>query len=415
MTRQSIIYFAVAESPGRICKDARYLMRCQKDEEQLCGHGDIYMTYFCLFNQLELRLESRVDLTYASLLVQYQVMHGLTYLWLNETQSYADVTKVLTIIPITFEAEILASQLQSHRYTIKTFYRFILEIGIKVKLVEDVVNHYNTDGLTSVSIFDGPILVISSFLYEMDGFSYIGGFTITCQLDIMTSVAFIRGIIELIFQRRLQVILDVNLANIEDTYDISVDTMKRNTTFYYKYLRVRTAYNFVKLTFTNIRSFSGQSHSCEYGGFSVSDFWDGHFQVTGPYCTRHGTEPLVNDVNSFHSSNEFLTLIIYSYTFQMNVDISFQTTQCEGVTNICNVYCGRYVNYYNNKRYNSDENFVVLYARRTRFSCKVQLQILKQCVMVQRTWDERNAVCIVAIYPRLGVMHTIVQMQSNFK
>ena len=388
-------------------------MRCMKDEEQLCGHGDIYVTYFCLFNQLELRLESRVDLTYASLLVQYQVMHGLTYLWLNETHSHADPTQELTIMTIIFEAVFFASQLQSH--TVKTFYRFLLEIGIKVILAEDVHSQDNVEDLISVSIFDGPILVNSSFLYEMDGFRYVGGFTITCQVDIMNGVVLIRGKINLIFEKRLQVTLDVNLANIEDTYNLSVNTMNRDTTFYYKYLRVRTANSFVKITFTNIRWFSGQSHGCEYGGFSVSDFWDGHFQVIGPYCTRHGTEPLVNDVNSFHSSNEFLTLIIYSYTFQMDVDISFQTTQCEGVTNICNVYCGKYVKFYKDKQHNSDKNFVVLYKRKTRFSCRVQLQILKQCVMVQRTWDERNAVCIVAIYPRLGVMHTIVQMQSNFK
>ena len=390
-------------------------MRCLKDEEQLCGHGDIYMTYFCLFNQLELRLESRVDSTYASLLVKYQVMHGLTYLWLNEAHSHTEFTQVLTIIPIKFEAALVDNQLQSYRYTVKTFYRFLLEVGIKIIKLEDVKELYNAEDLISVSIFDGPILVNSSLLSEMDGFSYVGGYTITCQVDIFNGITYIRGILNLIYQRRLQETLDVNLANIKDTYKTSVNTMKRNSIFYYKYIRVRTAKHFVKLTFTKIRTLSGQSHSCEYGGFVVSDFWDAHLQVIGPYCTRHGTEPLVNDVNTFHSRNNFLTLIIYSYTFQIDVDISFQSTQCEGVTNICNVYCGNYVDFYTDKKFYSEKNFVVLYFERTQFTCRVQLQILKQCVMVQRTWDERNAVCIVIIYPRLGVMKTTVQMQNNFK
>ena len=387
-------------------------MRCLKDEEQLCGHGDIYMTYFCLFHELELRLESRVDSTYASLLVKYQVMHGLTYLWLNETHSHIDLKQVLTTVPIKFDAAISDNQLQSQRYTLKIYYRYLLEIRV---ILDEDINYNNVDDLIYVSIFDGPILVNSSFLYEMGGFSYVGGFTITCQVDIMHGVALIRGRIKLLFQRRLQEILDVNLANIKDTYKTSVNTMKRNSIFYYKYIRVRTANHFVKLTFTNIRTFSGQSHSCEYGGFVVSDFWDLHFQVIGPYCSRHGTEPLVNDVNVLHSRNNFLTLIIYSYTFQIDVDISFQSTQCEGVTNICNVYCGNYANFYNDKKYYIAKNFVVLYFERTQFTCRVQLQILKQCVMVQRTWDERNAVCIVVIYPRLGVMKTTVQMQNNFK
>ena len=389
-------------------------MRCLKDEEQLCGHGDIYMTYFCLFSHLELRLESLVDSTYASLLVKYQVMHGVTYLWLNETHSHIDLKQVLTLIPIKFEAAIPDNQLQSYRYTLKSYYGFLLEIGIKVILVEDI-NHNNVDDLIYVSIFDGPILVNSSFLYDMDRFSYVGGFTITCQVDIMNGVALIRGTIKLLFQRRLQEILDVNLTNIKDTYKTSVNTMKRNSIFYYKYIRVRTANHFVKLTFTNIRTFSGQSHSCEYGGFVVSDFWDAHLQVIGPYCSRHGTEPLVNDVNVFHSRNNFLTFIIYSYTFQMDVDISFQSTPCEGVTNICNVYCGNYFKYYTAKNYYSAKNFILVYRHKSRFTCRVQLQILKKCVMVQRTWDERNAVCIVVIYPRLGVMKTTVQMQNNFK
>ena len=387
-------------------------MRCLKDEEQLCGHGDIYMTYFCLFNQLELRLESRVDSTYASLLVKYQVMHGLTYLWLNETQSHVAFRQVLFIIPIQFDGAIYDNQLQSHRYTVNTFYRFLLEIGINVIYIDDI-SHKNADGLISVRIFDGPILVNSSFLYEMDGFSYVGGFTITCQVDIINVIILKRCGIKLIFQRRLQETLDVNLANIEDTYKTSVNTIKRNSIFYYKYIRVRTANHFVKLTFTNIRTFSGQSYSCEYGGFVVSDFPNIHVQVIGPYCSRHGTEPLVNDVNTFHSRNNFLTLIIYSYTFHIDVDISFQYTQCEGVTNICNVYCGKHADLYNDNKFHSAKNFVVYYERK-RFRCKVHLQIRKQCVMVQRTWDERNAVCIVVIYPRLGVMKTTVQMQNNF-
>ena len=381
-------------------------MRCQEEEEQICGHGDIYMTYFCLFNQLELRLESRVNSTYASLLVKYQVLHGLTRLLLEETHSQFDFTEKLNRIPLTFRSLDFSHLLQSYRYTIKTFYRYILEIGL---FISEPLN----DDIVFVNIFDGPILVNSSLLHEMHGFRYVGGFTITCQVDIINSTFVIGDRMAIVFQMITQDITDVNLVNPGDTYNTSINTMQRNKTLYYKYIRVKTASPFVKLTFTKIRTFAGQSYGCEYGGFVVSDFWNLHMQVLGPYCTQHGTEPLVNDVTTFYSRNPFLTLIIYSYTFQIDVDISFQSTPCEGVTNPCNLFCGNYSKYHQDK--STPVNYVLLSAHDTRFSCRIQLQIVKGCLKVQRISDNRNAVCITVIHVRLGVLQTILQMQNNFR
>ena len=381
-------------------------MRCQEEEEQICGHGDIYMTYFCLFNQLELRLESRINSTYASLLVKYQVLHGLTRLLLEETHSQFIYPQKFHRIPLTFRLLDFSHLLQSYRYTIKSFYRFTLEIRI-------FVYEPLKDDMVFVDIFDGPILVNSSPLHEMHGFRYVGGFTITCQVDVIKSTFLIEGRMEIVFQMLKQTITDVNLVNPDDTYNTSVNTMQRSKTLYYKYIRVKTASQFVKLTFTKIRTFAGQSYGCEYGGFVVSDFWNLHVQVLGPYCTQHGTEPLVNDVTTFHSRNPFLTLIIYSYTFQMDVDISFQSTPCEGVTNPCIRYCGNYSGY--NQKFSTPVNFVRLSAYASRFFCRIQLQIVKECIKVQRISDNRNAVCITVIHVRLGVLQTSLQIQNKFR
>ena len=128
------------------------------------------MTYFCFFNQLELRLESKVHPTYTSLVVSYQVLHGLTKLWFGdlpaiyviEAEKEKEVPKHVRFISIN-----LAYQLLSYLYNFKVLLsRYLLYVGIEVL---DTVKHYDV----RVSIFDGPYLVNSSYLHEMDKFTYL--------------------------------------------------------------------------------------------------------------------------------------------------------------------------------------------------------------------------------------------------
>ena len=122
MLRQSHVFFVDVRNQTRRCDDSRYLLLCHGDEEQLCGHGELYRNYFCFFNRLDMLLESRVYPTYSSVLITYQVLHGLTTLWLNQHLSY-------NISPTWSEYKIVApyhlmdltSRLQSYRITKKVW------------------------------------------------------------------------------------------------------------------------------------------------------------------------------------------------------------------------------------------------------------------------------------------------------
>ena len=367
------------------------------------------MTYFCFFNQLELNLESRVHPTYSSLLFSYQVLHGLTELWLEESHSRIDVsgTKLLDIISVPFRPVSQLYILQTYRYTIHTYYGFLLLVGIK-KL--DPVDNKDI----FVSVFDGPILVNSSYLYEMHKFMYEGGYTITCQVDIINDIRLQGNGLGIIFQRIKPKITDVNLANLDDTFNTSINTMRRNGIFYHNYLRVNsTDDHFVKVTFKDIRTFFGPSYNCEFGGFVLSEFWQFHHKVYGPYCTQHGTEPLVNEMKTFYSKNNYITLIIYSYTFQIDVDISFQTTTCESLTNICDAFCTDYRNQYFHRKLSV--NYKLIMYSTVKSTCTVQLRVIKGCLMVQRTSYEVGSLCSVFIYVQAGMIQTTLQIQHNFR
>ena len=403
-------YFTVLD-PKKRCKDSRYLLSCHEEEEVVCGHGDIYRTYFCFFNQLELRLESRVHPTYASLLLSYQVMHGLTKLWLRNDHSViiANSTAYDEIIYVDF---VQRGQPQSYIYRIKTFfYGYLLKVRVSVL---DNVDNNNV----MVSMFDGPILVNSSYLYEMDKFIYVGGFAITYRVDIIASVQREGLGFDIHFVRDKSRSTDVSLSNLNNTFNTSSNTMDRDRIFYHKYFRVKTNTddNFVKLSFTNIRELSGSSYNCEYGGYILSEVWPhhNHFIVNGPYCTQHGTEPLVNEVKTFHSTHPHLILIIYSYTFQTDVDISFESTPCQGITNICNLFCGQHATY-RFQDIGKPLNYVVMKARESESTCTVQLQVIKSCVNVQQLSSRGGKICLVNINVRTGMIHTILHLQNNFR
>ena len=364
------------------------------------------MKYFCFFNRLALLPESRVHEPYASVLLSYQVLHGMIGLWMKNALLYKNVDDrdPLRIVTIRLDEKNWLYQFQTYLVTMQTTYGSKLFVGIKVG---DISTQQNV----SLRIFDGPILVEASSLDDMDRFSYAGGHIIVCGVDLVNNDGTESGSnFEIIFQVSNLKIIDIILPKLGDKFKTSVSTMQRIGPYYGKYLRVKAPEHFVKLTFAKIHRFEGMSYNCEYGGFLLSDYHKNHFDITGPYCTQHGTEPLVNDVTTFHSMNFYFVFIIYSYTFQFDVDLVFESTQCEGATNICSTFYNRY-----HLSGLFPVNYIVIFAHKNKNARHIQLIVTKGCVVVQRTHSDNNAVCMIGIYVRLGKMRTVMEMQSNFR
>ena len=215
MNYGSILTFLDALGIRKLCTDTRYVLFCHGDEELLCGHGDIYRMYFCFYNHLELRLESRIHLPYVSLLLSYQVIHGVTQLWMKESQYYITIrSEPLSIIDVPVASMHWTHYImQSYRYTMKTSHGFQLFIGIKLR-----VTTYTQSVL--VSIYDGPILVKIASLYDLNKFRYLGGLTVTCSVNVVnTDADFEEGNEFLIaYQNRKQNVTKVELSRVLVTH-----------------------------------------------------------------------------------------------------------------------------------------------------------------------------------------------------
>ena len=92
--------------------------------------------------------------------------------------------------------------------------------------------------------------------------------------------------------------------------------------------------------------------SCRYGGFVIweesaepieEDLSETSLQY-GPYCTRFGAEPLVNDIQKFQLRRNRTSISAYAYEGFFNIDITvrLRITNCSGITNICDI-CSRYI------------------------------------------------------------------------
>ena len=355
-----------------------------------------------------MRLESKVDPTYASLLITYQSLHGLTKLFLDEYFSDKTYTRTAVLnLHAPFRRLSFMYQLQSYRITIRVYYGFLVGVSISTR---DVANNNHV----SVSIFDGPILVNTFFLNDIDGFLHVGGYEITCGIVILDGdVPKVNGL-DIEYEIYRQTLDHVKLSNVNDTFNITVNTRQRNgTIFYYKYLKVEAESSFVKMSFSKIRSLSGTSYNCEYGGLIFSDLWRLRTAVYGPYCSQYGISPLGNDVKTFHSGQNNLILLIYSYTFQIDVDILFQRSDCEGVTNMCTLLCGAQGKY--SRIFNPPVNYVFIARQVNKLFCKISIQLIKGCMKIQRLYSDSNAVCIIGIYVRAGAMLTAMQVKNDFR
>ena len=299
----------------------------------------------------------------------------------------------------------------SYLYTIWVAHGLGININITAFAIEIQTDVY-------VNVYDGPILAKSTTLHEIasSSFKYQAGFRMTIGLTIINDNNnilddFIKELAILSYSAYQYQPHVVHLDKyLNATRTITIDTSKRNHNqiFYYKYLTVSTVGSkFVQMTFTNLTKFSKASQGCEDGGFVLSDVLQNHIFVTGPFCSQHGTEPLVNDIRTFFSTQNFTTIFVYSYKFQMEVDIVFNQTPCEGITNPCSRFC-------NPNHELPTQNY------RTKFSsgtniCGGDIYIEKGCVVVQKTPSAHTGCEIMVIAPAGQIKTSDFRVINNIR
>ena len=323
-----------------------------------------------MFNKLNIELNNILSYPKMSILLSYEIVQKQAVIYyLNDYHRYM-VREGTTYIP--FDSTLFnIIGYQSYLYTVWVAHGLGININIEAFVIK-----YQTNAF--VNIYDGPILVKSTTLYELasNRFRYQAGFRVTIGITMIDDLT--RVLAKLSYSHYHYKPQEIYIEN--STRTISIDTAKRNHNqiFYYKYLTVTTMKSkFVQIAFTNLAKFSEASEGCEYGGFALSDVLEHHISVTGPFCSQHGTEPLVNAINTFHSTQNFITIFIYSYKFQMSVDIVFSETFCGGITNPCDRFCNPNLEL-------PTQNYRVKFSSRYLI-CSGDIYIENGCVVVQKT------------------------------
>ena len=257
-------------------------------------------------------MDNEIRWSQFSVLLAYQIAPKLSkWFSIHEYHIHAS-TVVLKSLTIPFIAPLPRNILSSF-YTIWADY--VKEISL---LLYGHNNRSQTDAF--VMVYDGPILVKYSTLNEISKGSYRYKTGFRAKIGIQLNDHASEEVCHVRFHTDTRYPESRIISKLSETLNVSFNTMQRsaNQVLYYKSLLV-SSFSFVKMTFTNIRQYQGESPMCENGGFILSDFsmYKMYIYVTGPFCTKRGTEPLVNAVRSFQSSSEFIVFILYSYTFWM--------------------------------------------------------------------------------------------------
>ena len=380
----------------RSCFGPTVSLTCNIETRFVCGHRQRFSYFLCVFNKLTVKLINIIRFPKFSAFLSYEIVQRLpTTFQLLDYHTFL-LHENTTNLPI-FVSHLSHNIYLSYLFTIWAVHG----LGINIKIADSTLNNQTN---VIVNIYDGPVLVKSSTLKELatNRFRYQAGFRVTVGFTILDNVF---GELVTLSYGAYHYKPQVISINKYEKSTISIDTAKRNHNqiFYYKYLTVTTTQSkFVQLTFKNLTKFSEVSEGCEDGGFVLSDNLKDHFLVAGPFCSQHGTEPLVNAINTFYSSGNFITVFVYSYNFQMTVDIVFNQTPCEGITNPCIRFCKKWQQRYPLQNY------------RTTFSknahtCGGNLFIERGCVVVQKTPTER-VVCDLTVVASAGQIKT-----SNFR
>ena len=392
-------------------------MLCNQEEEVICGQGNQYNNYYCFFNKVDIELQNTHTVPKFSVLLIYQI-RTLRELWLREFRAFmgklerfeersqSDHLLMFHDIP---DAEMI----WSHRYTIWTYH------GQGVQLKFFAINFAKEDRV-SVAIFDGPVKVISRLIYEYTHSSnnfysvyrYKGGFCVTYVLEHLASLHS-EGQARMMYEKYKYDFEYYHINSMNDIKTLSINTHHKseNKVLYYRYISVRTEANsFIQLNLTKLRSLSGASNNCEYGGFALSEAQSYHYTVIGPYCTQSGTEPLVNNITTFQSSRHYLTLFVYSFTFELLIDLTFQQTECEGITNICNRFCVS-----DGQILHPPVNYRETHSVLESITCLVAVIIRERCVIVQKTPIYSKFKCHVQFFAYKGIFNVSYQTLNNIK
>ena len=360
---------------------------CYKDIRTICGTRNRYSYYLCLSNKLSITLQNEHRFSNVSILLSYKIVLKLAVPFqLFDDQTYLLSTKTWDL-PVLHKTYIEAYI--SHLYSIWTAHGNGIATQLSALPMRNETNVF-------VKIYDGPVLARSFSLYLLStrDLKYKAGFWVTIGFEVIDTI--IHPSVSVSYKLYSLKKQEIDLREYPETkWMTSIDTTKREhkQVLYYKYLTVRIKVpNFVQITFTNLTKFSDPSQGCEDGGFVLSDHEMYHHDAAGPFCTQHGTEPLVNSMRTYYSSFHYITIIIYSYTFQMEVMITFQQTPCQGITNPCYRLCDQYersIQVHRYQNYYIDTSYHWL-------SCNVAISMHKDCVVVQKIPEESIA-CNITI------------------
>ena len=378
----------------RTCFGPLVLLTCKKERMNACGYRQRFTDYLCMFNKLIITLDNPSKFPKFSILLSYELLQKLvTPFYLYDYHKYM-IYEGTTNVPFSFPHFSIIYIYLSYLYTIWVAHGQGIDIKITATTIISQTN-------VLVNIYDGPILVKSSTLHEVasSGFKYQAGFRMTIGLTFIDAVfQELAALSYNAYQYQRQVIQLDKYQNATRT--ISIDTSKRNHNqiFYYKYLTVSTVKTkFVQVTFANLTKFYKASQGCEDGGFVLSDVLQHHNFVTGPFCSQHGTEPLVNAIKTFLSTQNFITIFVYSYQFQMEVNIVFSQTLCEGITNPCSRFC-------NPNQELPTQNYKTKISS-SDHSCYGSIYMEKGCVVVQKT-PAAKIICKIEIIASAGQLKT---------
>ena len=402
-----------------LCNDAEFALVCYDILKRLCGQEHPQMNFYCFDNEVNINMVSRNYPTYFAVLYTYQVMRNRKALWLTDSIDIGapDSHEIFRMYSLK---ELGVNMVRTDLYTIAT----TLDYGINISAVAYEITK-KEHGVAN--IFDGPMLVKSSSFYELttQEFHHSAGFRAKLVLQFIDGE--VKGSVIVTYQVYRRQIHTVTLKENGQQHNLTVNTMRRtfeDKILYYKFIEVLSAEDsFVQLTVTKLRTLVGDSMNCEYGGYALSDtnkfrgysLFESIKQnrriIIGPYCTKHGTEPLVNNITTFSSTTNVLNVIIYSYTFQMDVDISFEQTICEGIINVCERFCL----IHKVGHYDAPRNYFV---RQNGIDviCNVFIIIKKVCIHIQNVAIENPIrICNTLVYARDGQMDSIIQTQSKFR
>ena len=339
----------------------------------------------------------------------FQVILQNEAIWLDERVRYMylfknEFDKVRRILKFFQYQASIRVRIQIYRYTIFS------HPGSGIQFQLNAVG-FTKDQTSFVAIRDGPQMVYNVELHAVSSkdilINYTAGYNVACGMHFPNPVSDQQLVVITFHLYKFdEENIMITPGNVTWLTINTTNDRKINQPFYYRYIHayISDTNMFLRLTFT-IGRMSGASYNCEFGGFAFIDNEQVPRKVMGPYCTKTGVEPLVNYLNTFVSDTNYLDLMISSYTYELVMEVAIHVSECEGVVNICDKFCGDRLKSINPVRHNYKVG-VQTQGSRSGF-CRVYIILEKGCIVLQGipTDTEKNH-CYVGIYAREGYLRT---------